>query len=140
MAAGLSLTIETFAADAALPAPTHRLRVVATDPVGMPAAVFLYTLQPAPFRDADPRPVARFTDVCSALDLERYPEETPDPEHWPQRVRLAEVELVSPSARLLEAARADIEDAVRGLIAGLDGVDAAAAVDGTTLRLGADPA
>ena len=52
-----------------------RVRIVATDSNLMPTTVFAYQIQPLAPEQTEP--VAAFDHVCSAVDLEEYPETTP---------------------------------------------------------------
>lgn len=98
-----------------------RLKIYASDAVGMSEKVFRYLERP--LRPGQSDRVAVFDGVCSPADLEEMPEDASRLNEEPAWLRLDVVDLVFRSRHDLAAAKTDIVDAVAALVDTLNLMD-----------------
>jgi hypothetical protein len=114
---GVLLTPE-FQKDFVLGSDTgFRLRVVASAPVGMEAEVFRYVRRPADPVEGTDRD--EFSGVCSVLDYHELPLNEPAEDDCERQFRLAEFDILLPSAteaeEVWDLVRAEVDQLVLAL-------------------------
>jgi ethanolamine utilization microcompartment shell protein EutS len=88
-----------------------RVRIEATEAIDMPTAIFAYLA--LPMKPEEVTLQGSFDHVCSAVDLEEYPETEPLPNSEPKWFRLNYVDV-------LLRTREEAEDLVNGIVADVD--------------------
>lgn len=95
-----------------------RVRITASNANLMPTKIFAYMLMPV--RPGDDFRVGAFDHVCSAVDLEEYPEDDPIPNVRPAWFRLEYVDVLLRSREEVDAFIRDVTNDVNALKATLD--------------------
>ncbi len=122
MARSVKLTFYEAQLEEAANYGIFRLRVVAHDPVGMEADVFVCLREPANHKTGELKDV--FQNVASPVDMEEYPIGAPTTgETEFPFFRVAEVELDFRSTYDYQTALTDIREQVSVLISGLNRLD-----------------
>lgn len=113
-----------------------RVRITASDANLMPEKIFAY--QVLPMKPTEEDKVGVFDHVCSAVDLEEYPEDEPLPTVRPAWFRLDYVDVLLRSRAEVDAFIKDVIDDVQGLKVTLDVADSLVA-PGTHVWVGSPP-
>jgi hypothetical protein len=98
-----------------------RVRITASDANLMSEKIFAY--QVLPMKPNEETKVGVFDHVCSAVDLEEYPEDEPLPTMRPAWFRLDYVDVLLRSRAEVDAFIKDVIDDVQGLKVTLDVAD-----------------
>src|SRR6187401_130581 len=97
MSYNIKLTIETPAREKSRGRDSFRLRVTASDAVGMPNEIFVANRELVDPDNPEGETRVMLQSICSMYDLSIYPANTAQPGQWPPYFRVSSFDILLPS-------------------------------------------